>query len=80
MLEDNADESIVRPQADQIVQDYIREGTRQWEIEMPHNVQQDLMAIMDENGEKITAELDTNLFSSLYFYVLEVLEDYYKEF
>jgi len=47
---------------------------------MPHNVQQDLIAIMDENGEKITAELDINLFSSLYFYVLEVLEDYYKEF
>ena len=79
MLEDNADESIVRPQAEQIVQDYIREGTRQWEIEMPQSVEADLANIRDQEGQ-IVAELDANLFSSLYFYVLDVLEGYYKDF
>ncbi len=37
------------------------------------------MANIREGG-KIVAELDANLFSSLYFYVLDVLEGYYKDF
>lgn len=34
---------------------------------------------MDQEG-KIVAPFDTNLFSTVYFYVLDVLEGYYKDF
>ncbi len=38
-----------------------------------------MQSILDDQG-RIAAPLDTNLFSQLYFFVLDVLEGYYKDF
>ena len=74
-------DTVVRPHALQILHDYVFEESRQWEVELPAQVSADMEQIVEGGSRRaIKAPLDANLFSSLYFFVLDVLEGYYKDF
>jgi|LauGreDrversion4_2_1035121.scaffolds.fasta_scaffold242777_1 hypothetical protein len=60
--------------------DYILEGERQWDVEIPEEITNEILAIVNKETGEIEAMMDENFFSPLYFYVLEVLEGYYKDF
>jgi len=47
---------------------------------MPEKVMQEMKSVTDPSTGELIIPLDENLFSSLYFFVLEVLEGYYKDF
>ena len=59
--------------------DYVVEG-RQWDVEIPEEVIVELRNTLNPETNEIDIPLDDNLFSSLYFFVLDVLEGYYKDF
>lgn len=59
--------------------DYVVEG-RQWDVEIPEEVIMELRNTLNPETNEIDIPLDDNLFSSLYFFVLDVLEGYYKDF
>jgi hypothetical protein len=48
-------------------------------LDLPPSVETEMSQIANRDGE-IVAPVDASLFSSLYFYVLDVLEGYYKDF
>ena len=53
---------------------------RQWDVEIPEEVIVELRNTLNPETNEIDIPLDDNLFSSLYFFVLDVLEGYYKDF
>jgi len=62
-----------------VFKDYVVEG-RQWDVEIPEEVIVELRNTLNPETNEIDIPLDDNLFSSLYFFVLDVLEGYYKDF
>lgn len=83
-----SDQPEIRAFAQQILVDYVGDGgfsikPKQWEVEIPGEVLTDMRGIMDPMNPGRLADYaitDEHLFSSLYYFVLDVLEAYYKEF
>lgn len=81
MIEEKEEGEVIRAHAEQLIRDYVKEEDRQWEIEIPQEITLEIIALTNrENGTVDGGVFDENLFSSLYFYILEVLEGYYRDF
>jgi hypothetical protein len=86
--EQGAELNELRAFAQQILVDYVGDGgfgikPKQWEVEIPAEVLSEMRSIMDPlNPGRLSddATPDEHLFSSLYYFVLDVLEAYYKDF
>jgi hypothetical protein len=86
--EQGAELNELRAFAQQILVDYVGDGgfgikPKQWEVEIPAEVLTEMRSIMDPlNPGRLSddATPDEHLFSSLYYFVLDVLEAYYKDF
>ncbi|TNV86484.1 hypothetical protein FGO68_gene14214 [Halteria grandinella] len=80
-IEEGGEEQMVRAHAQQLIDDYIGDK-RQWEVEIPGDVYAEMRAIVNPVSGQIEAEMvcDENTFSGLYYFVLDVLEGYYREF
>ena len=77
LIEDGESESVVRDFAEQIFKDYVSVG-RVWHIEIPLDIMRELQQTCV--NEVITAQVDENLFQTLYSYTLDILDMFYKEF
>ena len=62
--------------------DYITLETRQWEVDLPEAAVADIKSWIDPTGKLALSAEDFNdqLFSSLYYFVLDMLERYYSDF
>jgi hypothetical protein len=70
----------LRRHAELVIRDYLKEEDRQWEVDIPEEILSEIYALTSQETGAIEAQMDETFFSSLYFYVLEMLEGYYKDF
>jgi len=80
MVEEKQEQEELRRHAEQVIRDYLKEEDRQWEVDIPEEILSEIYALTNQDTGAIEAEMDETFFSSLYFYVIEMLEGYYKDF
>jgi len=82
LIEEGQSEAELRALAQQIVDDYVNESTREWEVALPEEATADIRSFLGPDGQLAVASegLNDQLFSSLYYFVLDVLEGYYGTF
>ena len=80
LVEEKQDEASVRDHARQIIIDYVTPESRQWEVDIPEEITIEILSLINKDTGELEANMSESLFSALYFFVLEVLEGYYKDF
>ena len=80
LVEEKKEQAELRSHAEQVIRDYLKEEDRQWEVDIPEEILSEIYALKNQETGAIEAEMDENFFSSLYFYVIDMLEGYYKDF